>query len=296
MKTSTKFFLVLVALGVLIFGFGPSAIATASPLPYTVAADGIQLQKGTTFPDNGHVNIRTNLGDRGVHFEAKCIDRDDAECAGERHAVAQYIGKEFIPWGAFGLDKHTLCVTWVQISMYNEHFGEGGEAPVGHGCAPSPTPTPTETATPSPTPTATPTPEPTPAPTVTPTPTPTATPEPTPTPEPTVTPTPSPEPSETPTPEVTPTPVPTTTPTPTTPTEPPTASPEPSDTPTPVATTPAPVVDEPEEPQDGPPVLARTGGDGVMLGWVLGGGVAFLILGLLVVMVQMGATKRKRAE
>lgn len=140
--------------------------ASAASLPYTVDGTGITLLGGATFPDNGHVNITADAPHSNLHFEAKCITRTDAECAGARHAAAQFIGKSFIPWSAFGLSG-TFCVSWVQVSMFNEHFGEGGEAPVCTG----PSATPTPTATPSPTPTSV----------VSPTPTPTATPSATPT-------------------------------------------------------------------------------------------------------------------
>lgn len=99
------------------------------PTPYTLDIEGITLPAGETFPDNGHVNIRTTQGSFGVHFESKCITRTDAECAGERHELAQFIGKDFIPWSAFGLVDE-FCVEWVQISQYNEHFGEGGQPPL----------------------------------------------------------------------------------------------------------------------------------------------------------------------
>lgn len=169
-----------------------------SPTPYTVDSNGITLPSGYTFPDNGHVNIRSDKGNFNLHFESKCITRTDAECAGSRHAAAQFIGKSFIPWSAFWLNG-TFCVSWVQISQFNEHFGEGGQSAVCVGVPnpePTPTPTPTVEPTPEPTPTVTPTPEPT----VEPTPEPTVTPNPEPTTEPTVEPT------------VEPTPVPSTTP------------------------------------------------------------------------------------
>ena len=121
-----------VLLGVSLAVVGSSAAfagGSDSPTPYTVDQTGITLPAGDTFRDNGHVNIRTNLGNPGLHFEGKCINRTDAECAGARHAAAQFIGKSFIPWSAFGLNGE-FCVSWVQISQYNEHFGEGGQAPV----------------------------------------------------------------------------------------------------------------------------------------------------------------------
>ncbi len=119
------------------------------PTPYTVTTEGVQLPDGVTFPDGGHVNIKSNQGDRGIHFESL-----------NNQPSGKWIGKSFLPWEAFGLDVSTLCVTWVQVSLYNEHFGEGGQSPIGKGCEPCPTPS--STATPTPTETVTPTLSPTP--------------------------------------------------------------------------------------------------------------------------------------
>lgn len=125
------------------------------PTPYTVDVNGITLPSGDVFMDNGHVNIRTATGKTaGVHLEGKCINRSDAECAGARHEQAQFIGKGFIPWSAFGINTATECVVWVQVSHYNQHFGEGGQDPVGK-CKGSETPKPTDPVEPCPTTTVT---------------------------------------------------------------------------------------------------------------------------------------------
>jgi len=137
-----------------------------SPTPYTVDQSGITLPAGQALEDNGHINVRTESGTVNLHAESKCIQREDAECAGVRHEQAQFIGQSFIPWSAFGLVA-PFCVEWVQWSGAPEHFGEGGQAPVCVG-APTPEPTPPE----SPTPTESPTPGPTDSPEPTPTPTP----------------------------------------------------------------------------------------------------------------------------
>lgn len=133
----------LFGLGALVLALAlPASPALAAgsdgPTPYTVTEEGIYLPAGQVFQDNGHVNIKTSLGPANVHFEAKCITRTDAECAGDRHAQAQFIGKSSIPWTAFGLGKKPFCVTWVQLSQYNEHYGEGGQGGVGTGCATPP--------------------------------------------------------------------------------------------------------------------------------------------------------------
>ncbi len=215
---------VLSIVGLIVVGIASAARAggSDSATPYTVDSTGITLPTGSTFPDNGHVNIRWDGGSANLHFEGKCITRTDAECAGPRHDAAQYIGRSFIPWSAFGVPT-TACITWVQISTFNEHYGEGHQPPVclteEPPCTPTPsapaeTPTPTvstepspepSTASPSPTPTTTPSPQPSPEPSTDPSlePLPTSSEPPTsPSPTPTV------EPSATPTPSVEPTPAP----------------------------------------------------------------------------------------
>lgn len=127
-----KLLITTIMAGALLLGTAAPAYAggSDSPTPYTVDQTGITLPEGQTFQDNGHVNIRTTDGTTvNLHFEGKCIERTDAECAGERHAAAQFIGKSFIPWAAFGLTADD-CVAWGQLSQYNEHFGEGGQPPV----------------------------------------------------------------------------------------------------------------------------------------------------------------------
>jgi len=106
-----------------------SAAGSDAPTPYTVDTAGITLPVDVSFTDNGHVNVHTSVGNRNLHFEGKCIDRTDAECAGDRHVTAQFIGASFLPWSAFNLGD-TFCVSWVQLSGFNEHFGEGKQEPV----------------------------------------------------------------------------------------------------------------------------------------------------------------------
>ena len=128
---------------VLLLAAPSTALASAggsdSPTPYTVDTEGITLPEGSVFLDNGHINVRTS-DDRtvNVHFESKCIDRNDAECSGDRHKFAQYIGKSFIPWSVLGIYLRSECVAWVQLSAFNEHFGEGGQAPIGYPCSTDP--------------------------------------------------------------------------------------------------------------------------------------------------------------
>lgn len=117
----------IVGLGLAVGGVTPAmAGASDSAVPYEVSTTGITLPEGDTFDDNGHVNIKTSKGDRGIHFEAQNWPDDDPK--------KLYIGKSFIPWSAFNLPE-SFCVTWVQIDKYSEHFGEGGQSPVCVGVA-----------------------------------------------------------------------------------------------------------------------------------------------------------------
>lgn len=141
-----------------------------SPTPYTVGVEGISFP--APLEAHGHVNIRTQLGGFGVHFDPN-----------NGHPGGQWIGKSFTPWSAF--TDQPLCVEWVQVSGFNEHYGEGGQSPVGPGCGPSveePQPEPTPEPEPTQEPTEEPTEEPEPAPTPEPEPTDEPQPEPDPTP------------------------------------------------------------------------------------------------------------------
>ncbi len=129
---------VLVAVSLSLVGIATTASATGTlgdpgtsngPTPYTVGATGITLPGGAVFKDNQEINVTSSPTGTNVHFEAKCVTRTDAECAGDPHTLAQYIGTSFIPWSAFHLSG-SFCVSWVQVGGYNEHFGEGGQAPV----------------------------------------------------------------------------------------------------------------------------------------------------------------------
>lgn len=162
-----KKFLAVFALVAAMVGVPAAAFAggSDSPTPYSVTSEGITLPEGQVFKDGGHVNIRTTANVAyGIHFEDRNWPKDSPKRA--------YIGQSFIPWSAFGIPAGQACVMWVQLAEYNEHFGEGGQAPVGPDCAgPSdpedPKTTPTDPpVTPTPTPTEeVPTEEPTPTPT-----------------------------------------------------------------------------------------------------------------------------------
>ena len=94
-----------------------AAVAGGSdaPTPYVVTAEGVTLPPGETFPAHGHVNWRTSWAQHSIHF-----DPNNGQPGGK------YIGQNFLP---FNLEPGE-CVIWVQVSLYNEHFGEGGQQPV----------------------------------------------------------------------------------------------------------------------------------------------------------------------
>lgn len=86
-----------------------------SPTPYTVTVEGVQLPDGMVFPADGHVNWRTTEGSFGMHF-----DPNNDQPGG------RFIGESFFP---FNLQPGE-CIEWVQVSLFNEHFGEGGQPPI----------------------------------------------------------------------------------------------------------------------------------------------------------------------
>ena len=117
---------ILAALFVWTLGGMPAhANGSDAPTPYTVDSQGVTLPAGTTFPAHGHVNINGSAGGAGIHFDPN-----------NGHPGGQWIGQSFIPWSAFGLECGDT-VTWVQVSLYNEHYGEGGQPTVSVYCEPS---------------------------------------------------------------------------------------------------------------------------------------------------------------
>ncbi|MFE5341925.1 LPXTG cell wall anchor domain-containing protein [Isoptericola sp. NPDC056578] len=118
------------AAALLLISAGPAAAGGSDDEPpYQVTADGLTLPAGDAFRDGGHVNIRyTTPGagqqGAGIHFETL-----------NQRPSGAYVGKQFLPWSAvLGEVPAELCITWVQVEGYNEHFGEGGQEPV---CTPA---------------------------------------------------------------------------------------------------------------------------------------------------------------
>lgn len=129
-----RFFTAVIAAA--FFLLTPMGAAQASggsdaPTPYQVTTEGVQLPPGDTFQAHGHVNVRYFDPDgieqtAGIHFDPN-----------NDHPGGQWIGESFIPWSAFGITDGSR-ITWVQISHFNEHFGEGGQKPVPVGPKPEP--------------------------------------------------------------------------------------------------------------------------------------------------------------
>lgn len=270
---------IITAMLAILLAFGLPGIAGAAsddPTPYTLTADGIQLPPGTTFPAHGHVNVRWEGGGHaGVHF-----DPNNGQPGGV------WIGQSLIPWSAFGIPADS-CITWVQLSMYSEHYGEGGQEPF---CLGKEEPWPTEPSSP-PEPTS-PEPSPTPTPTWDPTPTPSesepsSSPSPTspsqqPSPRPSTTSgPPSPEPSDTGT-------------SPASPTTTPTSTPAPSLTSPPSSPSSRPAASTPEtsaSPTSAGTWLASTGGSDVKAGLFFA--VSLLLLGGLVLWTSWWQNRNK---
>ncbi|GAA6041609.1 hypothetical protein JCM8097_007766 [Rhodosporidiobolus ruineniae] len=119
-------------------GAAPSATATSSCkvggsgsdgcTPYTVTALGVTLPSGYKWQDGGHVNYRAYSKSQGtgstqsfgVHFESL-----------NNQPSGVYIGKTFYDFsGAAAAFPGGWCVSWVQVDVFNQHFGEGGQAPI----------------------------------------------------------------------------------------------------------------------------------------------------------------------
>ncbi|MBD7918524.1 hypothetical protein H9657_09575 [Cellulomonas sp. Sa3CUA2] len=105
-----------------------------APTPYLVTRAGVELPAGASFPVHGHVNVvfTSALGtaSRNVHIE------------GPGTRFGDLAGTSALTWERAGLPPDA-CVTWVQVGGYDEHFGEGGQAPVCRTDTPAPVAPPT---------------------------------------------------------------------------------------------------------------------------------------------------------
>ncbi len=97
---------------------------------YTIAANGVTLNGGRTWQDADHLNVRTESGTTNFHAEAKCAALPaPPECSPIMQAAASRIGESFIPWSDLAIDPAS-CISWVQFSRANYHYGESGEDPL----------------------------------------------------------------------------------------------------------------------------------------------------------------------
>ncbi|MBO3088175.1 hypothetical protein [Cellulomonas dongxiuzhuiae] len=100
-----------------------------APTPYLVTGAGVELPAGASFQVDGHVNVvyTSALGTaaRNVHIE------------GPGTRFGDLVGTSALTWERAGLPPDA-CVTWVQVGGYDEHFGEGGQAPVCRTDTPAP--------------------------------------------------------------------------------------------------------------------------------------------------------------
>lgn len=104
-----------------------------SPTPYTVTASGVSLPAGQVFREHGHVNYRATALD-GTGEQSFNVHLETAN----GRSTAAYVGASFLDFaGAVAAFPGGFCVTWVQVEGFDEHFGEGGQAPE---CTPKPTP------------------------------------------------------------------------------------------------------------------------------------------------------------
>lgn len=154
-----KFYLIIAGVIAFTIFFSPSAANAStggsdSVTPYIVGSESLVLAPGDTFQDGGHVNIKFipeggTEQSAGIHFESL-----------NNQPSGVFIGLNELAWKNI-IHYKKYCITWVQVSNYNQHFGEGGQQPV---CNYSETPVvpevPVETPSPDPTQPVEPTPEP----------------------------------------------------------------------------------------------------------------------------------------
>ncbi|GIG40299.1 hypothetical protein [Cellulomonas phragmiteti] len=117
-----------------------------APTPYRVTGTGLELPAGAAFQVHGHVNVvftsALGGGARNIHIE------------GPGTRFGDLAGTSTLTWDRAGLPPDA-CITWVQVGGYDEHHGEGGQAPVCRTSTPPavpsvPAPTTPPTAPPAP--------------------------------------------------------------------------------------------------------------------------------------------------
>ncbi|MFS0705863.1 hypothetical protein AB6N23_15230, partial [Cellulomonas sp. 179-A 9B4 NHS] len=108
-----------------------AAAGSDAPTPYRVTATGLELPTGQVLAEHAHLNVLwtsatgAGAGATNVHLEG----------AGTRwHDL---VGAASVTWERLGLPADA-CVRWVQVAGFDEHFGEGGQAPVCRTASPAP--------------------------------------------------------------------------------------------------------------------------------------------------------------
>ncbi len=138
-----------VAVGLAAVGVTSAALATGSndPVPYTVTATSLTLPSGDVFSAAGfndgnvkyipssqyvagqtYTNPGSNWTVTNVNFHLENKAGYGAGVEGASTLPFSVQGSD----GAFKADLPTTgyCIVWVQVGGFNEHFGEGGQAPI----------------------------------------------------------------------------------------------------------------------------------------------------------------------
>ncbi len=106
-----------------------AAAGSDAPTPYRVTGAGLELPAGHALAEHAHLNVlwtsATGAGATNVHLEGPGTRWHDLVGAGS------------VTWDRLGLPTDA-CVRWVQVAGFDEHFGEGGQAPVCRTAAPAP--------------------------------------------------------------------------------------------------------------------------------------------------------------
>lgn len=107
--------------------------------PYIVTPYGVTLPYPVTFPSGGHVNVQTipcseyQCGQTYLNHGAFSWNPTTTNWnfdPNNNQPDGVYIGTNSIPFGP-KLSAHYpngFCVVWTQVSLYNQHYGEGGQA------------------------------------------------------------------------------------------------------------------------------------------------------------------------
>ncbi|MHA3948727.1 hypothetical protein [Cellulomonas bogoriensis] len=102
-------------------GAAASGGGSDAPTPYRVTGTGLDLPEGAALARHGHVNVRwasiEGDGSVNVHLGGPSSPWHDLE------------GATSVTWERLGLPADA-CIEWVQVHGFDEHFGEGGQAPV----------------------------------------------------------------------------------------------------------------------------------------------------------------------